>query len=87
MVGKIVMIVRVVDYDLGENGIVYYIFGNNRSVDLQTGDSLFVIDGKIGLVILNIRILDREKVDQYLLFVVVIDGGKVFLSSIVILII
>lgn len=87
MVGKIVMIVRVVDYDLGENGIVYYIFGNNRLVDLQTGDSLFVIDGKIGLVILNIRILDREKVDQYLLFVVVIDGGKVFLSSIVILII
>lgn len=87
MVGKIVMIVRVVDYDLGENGIVYYIFGNNRSVDLQTGDSLFVIDGKIGLVIFNTRILDREKVDQYLLFVVVIDGGKVFLSSIVILII
>lgn len=81
------MIVRVVDYDLGENGIVYYIFGNNRFVDLQTGDSLFVIDGKIGLVIFNTRILDREKVDQYLLFVVVIDGGKVFLSSIVILII
>lgn len=81
------MIVRVVDYDLGENGIVYYIFGNNRFVDLQTGDSLFVIDGKIGLVIFNTRILDREKVDQYLLFVVVIDGGKVFLSSIVIFII
>lgn len=81
------MIVRVVDYDLGENGIVYYIFGNNRFVDLQTGDSLFVIDSKIGLVIFNTRILDREKVDQYLLFVVVIDGGKVFLSSIVILII
>lgn len=81
------MIVRVVDYDLGENGIVYYIFGNNRFVDLQIGDSLFVIDGKIGLVIFNTRILDREKVDQYLLFVVVIDGGKVFLSSIVILII
>lgn len=80
-VGKIVMTVRAVDYDLGENGTVYYTLGNNRPADPETGDSLFVIDGKTGLVISNTRTLDREKVDQYLLPVVATDGGKVPLSS------
>ena len=80
-VGKIIMTVRAVDYDLGENGTVYYTLGNNRPADPETGDSLFVIDSITGLVRSFTTKLDREKVDQYHLPVVATDRGKVPLSS------
>ncbi|XP_061162553.1 neural-cadherin-like [Saccostrea echinata] len=79
--GKIVMTVRAIDYDLGENGTVYYTLGNNRPADPKTGDSLFVIDSITGLVRSNTNTLDREKVDQYILPVIATDRGKVPLSS------
>ena len=79
--GKNILTVRAVDYDLGENGTVYYTLGNNRPADAATGESLFIIDATTGLIQSNTDKLDREKLDHYYVPVVATDRGVNPLSS------
>lgn len=71
------MTVWAVDYDLGNNGSVYYEIDrlSNPPVDSQTGDYLFLIDPQTGLLKTNTNKLDREKLDHYTLKIIAKDKG------------
>lgn len=74
-----VRIVLVIDKDFGSNGIVYYRIGSNGNVFY----GLFVIDNDIGVIFVKESII--EKVGIYILEVLVIDKGFLFMNLFVLL--
>lgn len=72
-------IVLVIDKDFGSNGIVFYRIGSNGNVFY----GLFVIDNDIGVIFVNESII--EKVGIYILEVLVIDKGFLFMNLFVLL--
>lgn len=77
--GIVVGIVLVIDKDFGNNGIVYYIIGSNGNVF----NRLFVIDNDIGVIYVDGSI--KNKVGIYILEVLVIDKGFLFMILFVLL--
>lgn len=77
--GIVVGIVLVIDEDFGSNGIVYYGFGCNGNVF----NGLFVIDNDIGVIYVDGNI--KNKVGIYILEVLVIDKGFLFMNLFVLL--
>lgn len=77
--GIVVGIVLVIDKDFGNNGIVYYRIGSNGNVF----NGLFVIDNDIGVIYVDGSI--KNKVGIYILEVLVIDKGFLFMNLFVLL--